>query len=155
MMAIKATEQEQRQAVLDEAALWLRTPYHHRAIIKGVGADCMTLLIACYGIVGLAPKIEAMPQYTYQYGLHDGDDVYLDHLLKYSREVPEPQPADVVVYKVARLWSHCGIVVKWPTIIHAQVGEGVRYAEGNKAPLAFQRNGKGRPIKFLSPWAEG
>ena len=45
-----------RQEIIDEAATWLRTPYHHAAAIKGAGVDCAQILIEVYAAVGLADK---------------------------------------------------------------------------------------------------
>ena len=47
------TEQEQRDLVVKEAYSWIGTPYHHQAMIKGVGVDCALILLAVFREAGL------------------------------------------------------------------------------------------------------
>ena len=59
-------EAEERAAVVAEAMTWLRTPYHHRGRLKGVGTDCAMILAEVFEKVGLIPhiEIEHYPQMT-------------------------------------------------------------------------------------------
>jgi cell wall-associated NlpC family hydrolase len=46
--------------------------------------------------------------------------MYLDGVLKYTREIfTPPQPGDIVLCKIGRLFAHGGIVSQWPRVIHA------------------------------------
>ena len=50
-------EQEQRDAVLAEAATWIGTKHHNGARLKGVGVDCGQFPLAVYEAAGLLPHI--------------------------------------------------------------------------------------------------
>src|SRR5437879_1968913 len=41
----------QRQAVVDEAMTWLKTPFHHRAAVKKAGVDCACLIAEAFNFV--------------------------------------------------------------------------------------------------------
>ena len=102
-------EQEQRAAVCAEAKTWLGTNYHPHGKVKGAGCDCMTFIQCVAQTVGLIGEI-AIPFYSAQYGLHRDKGNYLDGLLEYMREVETPEPGDVVIWKMGRVFSHAGIV---------------------------------------------
>ena len=147
-MKNKDLEQRQRQAVVEEAKTWLRTPYHHMAQVKGAGVDCVTFLTAVYRIVGLVPEI-AIEYYPQHWHLHRGDELYLGGLEKYARLVEEPTVGNIVIYKFGRCFSHGGIVLDWPMIIHAYASAGmVTYGEGDLGELA------GREHRFYSLWGK-
>jgi cell wall-associated NlpC family hydrolase len=109
----------QRQAVIDAARAWVGTPYHHRACLQGVGVDCLMLLLAVYQPAGLLPQGVAVPDYPQDIMLHRDDPAYLNGVLDHCEEVETPQPGDIALWKFGRCFSHGGIVVDWPTIIHA------------------------------------
>ena len=114
-----ATEREQREAVLAEARSWLRTPYHHHANVKGAGVDCAYFVMECYAAAGLANRIEP-GHYPPDWFMHRGEERYLSQVLAQAREFSgPPQPADLVMFKIGRLWAHGAVVVEWPVVIHA------------------------------------
>lgn len=120
------TEQEQREAVAREARTWLLTKYHHHARIKGVGVDCAQLPIAVYSAVGLIP--EMTPAYSEQWHLHRSEELYVQHVLQHGREIArdEVRTGDLVLWRWGRTYSHGGIVLDFPMVIHAYVGVGVQ-----------------------------
>lgn len=111
-------EQQQRDAVCAEVRSWLRTPYHHQARIKGVGVDCAMLLCEVYANAGLVPFIDPAP-YPPDWWMHRGEERFLGWVEKHAHIVDTPQPGDMVVYKFGRCFSHGGVVVGWPNIVHA------------------------------------
>jgi len=115
------TEDEYRAAIIAEARSWAGTPYHHSARLKGVGADCMTFIVGVYENVGLVAKPE-IPFYRPDFMFHsNGDETYLNGLLRYGHVVESPKPGDVVLYKrtEAQIFAHGAIVIDWPErIIH-------------------------------------
>lgn len=121
--------------IVDEARTWLGTPYHHQGRIKGVGVDCAMLLAECYHACGLVPYIDPTP-YPPDWHLHRSEERYLSWVEDYADPVETPAPGDVVLYQFGRCISHGGIVVAWPTIIHAYLGEGCVLADGEKGALA-------------------
>ena len=115
-----------RSAVVQEALTWLRTPYHHRGAIKGVGADCAHFPLKVYAACGL---IEAFDpgDYPPDWHLHRSEERYLGHVRTHSREIDPAhiQPGDFVVFRVGRCFAHGAIVLAWPRVIHAVLGRGV------------------------------
>ena len=106
--------------VVDEARTWLGTPWHHEGDVKGAGVDCAMLLVRVFGVVGLIPPIDPRP-YPIDHMLHSGQERFLGWLQQFAQPVSyvDPQPGDVLVYRVGRCFSHGAIVTEWPFIIHA------------------------------------
>ena len=136
-------ESELRQKIIDEAELWLRTPYHHMAAVKGAGVDCAQILIEVYYAVGLAEKPD-VGYYPSDWMLHRSEEKYLAWLVKYCEEVDKPQMGDIVMFKFGRCFSHSGIVTLWPQIIHAHRDDNCCYADSTKGDLA------NRDVKFFT-----
>lgn len=128
------TEQEQRQAVLDEAATWIGTSWHHSARVKGAGVDCAQFLCAVYEAAGLVPHID-LGYYPAEWHLHQDRPRFLEVLSEYAEKIDSPLPGDVAMFQYGRHAAHGSIVVHWPTIIHAHRGEAVVYADASKVPL--------------------
>ena len=143
------TETIERAAVVAEARTWLATPYHHQAAIKGAGVDCAMLLVAVYHAVGLVPAIDPRP-YPPDWHLHRDEERYLGWVDRYARRVERPGPGDIALWRFGRAVSHAGIVVDWPTIIHAYTGEGCVLADADRGPLAA----KNRLNGFYSLWGQ-
>jgi cell wall-associated NlpC family hydrolase len=110
-----------RDKVLEAARGWLGTPYHHAARVKGAGVDCAMLLTAVYHEAGLIPEIDPRP-YPQDWHLHRGEERFLNWVRQYGRQLSDgelPSPGDIVLFRYGRCVSHGGIVLNWPTIIHA------------------------------------
>ena len=121
--------------VITQAKKWLGTPYHHQGRILGVGVDCATLLCEVYHAAGLIPYIDPTP-YPPDWHLHRGEERYLDWVTQYADQIETPQAGDVVLYRFGRCVSHAGIVVEWPMMIHAYMGQGCVLADGTQGKLA-------------------
>lgn len=121
------TENEERDAVVAEAMTWLRTPYHHRAAIKGVGADCAMFPIRVYESLDLIPPTDP-GNYPQQWHLSRGEEIYLGHLQRLAQPVSSRDAikrGDFGVWRFGRLFSHGAIILEPPMIIHACLFEGV------------------------------
>ncbi len=136
---------ELRQKILVEAESWLGTPFEHQQRCKGAGVDCGQFLIAVYHNVGIIPNIKT-EYYPRDFHLHRDREWYKELVEEFANEILDsPLPADVVLYKEGRLYSHGAIVIQWPKIIHAYVSHGVMYSngtQGHHGPL---------PRKFFRP----
>ena len=111
-----------RERIVTEARGWLGTRWLHEHDVKGVGVDCVYLLIRVYHAVGLIPDIDPG---TYPSGWSLRDDRYLAALMPYvapSRNDP-PAPGDLAVFRIGKHPAHAGIVSEWPRVIHA---DGIR-----------------------------
>lgn len=143
-----------RQAIVDEAMTWLRTPWMHAARVRGAGVDCGQLIIATYIGAGLVPHFETGP-YPHDWMLHQEGERYLGWVEQYLDPVDTPQPGDVAAWRFGRCFSHGAIVVDWPFIIHAYRPErAVVYGDASKGPLARQHLPAGgsmaRAVRFYS-----
>lgn len=135
--------QTARQAVIDEAKSWLTTPWRHAGAVKGAGVDCGRLLIEIYANCGLIDRF--VPEYYPQdFALHSSKERFLMAIERYAKPVDSPLPGDVAVWKYGRCFSHAAIVVDYPVIIHAKIGEGVLL------DLADQGELKRRDVKYYS-----
>lgn len=112
-------EQELRAAIVAEAKTWLRTPFHHREGIKGIGCDCVHLPIRVYQAVGLLEREFNPGYYAQHWYLHQSEELYMRGLNERLRRVDIAQPADLAMYKFGRTVSHAAIVVDDAYIIHA------------------------------------
>jgi NlpC/P60 family putative phage cell wall peptidase len=45
-----------REQIVSEARRWLRTPYHHQAVVRGVGVDCVGLIRGVGHATGALPE---------------------------------------------------------------------------------------------------
>ena len=117
---------EQRTNIVRAAKEWLGTPYHHHARIKHAGADCAMFPLAVYQECGVLPLEYTPPHYSVQWHLHRSEELYLNEIEKFVVETDSsPQPADFVVFRFGRTYSHGAIVVEWPIVIHAYIPHGV------------------------------
>ena len=146
-------ETEQRAAVVAEARSWIGTPYHNCADIRGVGVDCGMLIVRAFVDTGLCAPFDPRP-YPFDWHLHRSEERYLGFVFDRAAEVSEPQPGDVVVFRIGRCYSHGGIATAASplTIVHAyhparQVVEDVVHRDARlSAP--------GRARRFFSFWAQ-
>ena len=127
-------EEHLRAHVIEVAHSWLGTPFHDCARIKGVGVDCACLIAEVFAEAGLIERV-AIPTYSPQFFLHQDEPILLSIIEGYTRAIPEieARPADLVIYKFGRQFSHCGLIIPpgWPSILHAYKQDGrVTLAEG-------------------------
>lgn len=147
--AIRHSPLAARSAIVSAARSWLGTPYHHAADVKGAGVDCAMILVRVYVDLGLVEPFDPRP-YTKDWFLHRDDERYMGHLLARAREVAEPQPGDVMLFKIGRCFAHGGIVTSAAplTIIHAFApARCVVEDEIHRSPELAAR-----PHKFFSYW---
>src|SRR6266404_2930519 len=102
-------QQKMRNRVVRIALEWLNTPYHPHAKLKHVGCDCATLLTEVYAEAGVVKPIE-LEHYSPEFMLHRSEEIYLQTVLKYGREIEKPGLGDVAVWKFGRCFSHGAIV---------------------------------------------
>ena len=139
---------EMRQRVVALAIEWDGTPYVHEGRSKGKCADC-TFFAKVFEEAGVIPPV-IIPHYSPQAHVNRQSAPYMAIVQRYAkREVPESeaQPGDVVLYNMARCFSHGGVVVKWPQIVHADMAVGrVVRAEGHVGRM------QGYERRFFSFW---
>jgi cell wall-associated NlpC family hydrolase len=147
--ASAAQEAAQRAAVVAEARTWLRTPYHHRARLKGVGVDCGMLLAEVFPAAGVVKEFIDPGDYPADWHFHRDTERYLEVLRRYAPfdvAVADLQPGDVPVWKFGRTFSHGAIYIGDGQIIHSYINRGCEIATLDDPELL------NRPIVCLSPW---
>ena len=140
------SEADTRAQVAAIALTWEGTRYVNEARIKGVACDC-TFVASVYEEAGVIPHFE-IGSYSPQWHLHQREERYLNTVLRFAREIEgPPQVGDLVLFKFGRVFSHSGIVIGWPTVVHAGFAERmVVRADASRGPLAE------RAQKFFSLW---
>lgn len=109
-----------REDIVSEAKSWLGTPFHHKGRKKGVGVDCGGLIFEVYKSVLGLPHESFPKYYAEDWALHkDNNEIYLSFLQPYVKEVSEPQPADIVMWKFGRAFSHGTIYIGGGKFIHS------------------------------------
>jgi cell wall-associated NlpC family hydrolase len=129
---------EIRERIVNEAKSWIGTPYHHEARVKGAGVDCGMLLLEVYERSGLIPHIVPF-HYSPDFMLHRNEEWYIKLISEHADEIVcEPYlPGDAVVMRNGRTFSHGGIVISWPLIIHASSPDKfVTYGDMSRFPLS-------------------
>lgn len=97
-----------RQQVYECAQTWIGTPFHHQARLKGVGVDCLGL------IIGVARELQLIAQdfdFTGYPRYPDGKTllgIALKHMTLIRRE--EQQPGCIVVVAFETHPQHFGIL---------------------------------------------
>lgn len=108
-----------REAILDEAATWLGTPFRHQGRIKGIGCDCVGL------IIGIARRFGLSDYDCLDYP-REPDGATLRARLD-ARLAPLPlaraKPGDVLLLRIRRHPQHVGILSR-RGLIHAHAGSG-------------------------------
>jgi cell wall-associated NlpC family hydrolase len=131
-------KEEIRKRLVEEAKSWIGTPYHHEARVKGAGVDCGMLLLEVFERVGLAPHVVPM-HYGPDFMMNRSEEWYVGLIMVYADEIFSPPyfPGDVIVMKNGRIFSHGGIVIEWPLIVHASAPDRiVTFGDVSKTPLS-------------------
>ena len=143
-------EEEWREAVVAEALTWATTPYHHRAAVKGVGADCALFPIAVYKTVGAIPVDFDPGSYPADWATHRDEERYLGFLKTLTREIDREslKAGDFIVWKYGRSFSHGGIMISDTLVIHAYLDAGVVTIDD----ITIEEQLKTREKKYFTLW---
>ena len=117
-----------REAIIAAARGWIGTPYRHQGALKGVGCDCLGLLIGVWReVAGAEP--ERPPPYTPDWAEALGRETLAEAARRHLREIPvdEALAGDVVLFR----WrahlpaKHAAILTGPDRMVHAQDHAGV------------------------------
>jgi cell wall-associated NlpC family hydrolase len=124
-------EAAERAALVAEARAWVGTPYHTGARLRGIGADCLTVIVGAFENAGLIPRIETLPHYPADWHMHSDEPLYENGIARFCDDAPgcgggmgggaAPLPGDIVLFKYGRQFAHGAIVTAWPLLVHAFV----------------------------------
>ena len=135
--------------VCEEAMTWLSTPYVPRGYVKGVGADCGTLLHASYGTVfELAP----MPtDYPVDWAAHSQRERYLEFIMPYVKECTKPKRGDFTLFHLAQAYSHAAIYLGDGNYIHAWGRKDAGCVLITPARVLYALTSADHPMKHFEP----
>jgi cell wall-associated NlpC family hydrolase len=138
-----------RAAIVAEARSWVGTPFVLHADVRGIGIDCVFLVLRTYQAAGVVPADFPDPRPYPSGWARDGVGTrYRDELLvPYFVELPPTTPrlpADLLLYKEHAAEAHSAIVTAWPMVIHA-------YPRENVIEDAADRNALGT-LTLTSVW---
>lgn len=114
-----------REAVEAEALSWLKTKWHHRGRVKGVGVDCAMFVREVYSRAGVG-EIPEPGAYPPDWHKHRPEERFLSYLPPGAVELPEgeiPGLGDLLMFKIGKVFSHSAICLHWPQGIHAAIQE--------------------------------
>lgn len=143
---LTGSEIDQRAAVIKEVMSWCGTPYKHQADIKNIGCDCGMLLVRVFVDSGLLPPFDPRP-YANDWCLHKNDEMYLRFVVERASKVETPFFGDLVLFRHGRTYSHAGVVISWPYIVHASQPSGCVLMEDVEKSPFYQK-----PRMFFSFW---
>lgn len=106
------------QDVLREARSWLRTPFHHQGRVKGVGVDCIGLVVGVIDNLNLSDgdggRLSAHDETNYSV-VPDGVrlkamlDQHLQHIM-----LSELAPGDIALFRFQQQPQHVGFIADRP-----------------------------------------
>ena len=116
------------QRIVAEALTWVGTPYRHQGRVRGVGCDCLGLLLGIWlDVYGCLP--EAPGAYAPDWAEAGGAERFLEAARRYCREktVTDMAAGDLLLFR----WrdnlpaKHAGILVAPGRFVHAYQGASV------------------------------
>ncbi|HXK54908.1 MAG TPA: NlpC/P60 family protein [Hyphomicrobiales bacterium] len=118
-----------RADIIAAARNWCGTPFHHRAALRGIGCDCIGLILGLYrDLYGRAA--EPVPAYAADWGELAFGEPLLDGLARHLEPVgPErARPGDVLAFRwlPGRAIAHVAVLTAPGRMIHAHRRHGVR-----------------------------
>lgn len=128
-----------RGLVVAEARSWLGTPYVHNQALKGVAADCALFPLKVYESLNVI-KPGPIPEYSRQWFLHHSDELYMQAVIdRGGVETESTEPGNFCLWRIGRCYSHGGIIIRWPTIIHAVAPHSVMLADATVDALLCRK----------------
>jgi NlpC/P60 family putative phage cell wall peptidase len=114
--------------IVTEARHWINTPYQHQASLKGIGCDCLGLILGVWRhLTG-----ESIPQ-VMNYSPHWAEcaavEFFAQGLALYAQSIPcdQRQIGDVLLFRWRphAIAKHAGILTEMNHFIHAHERSGV------------------------------
>lgn len=117
---------EQKIDMLEQATMWwYGTPFRANACSVGRGVSCQKLVAALYREIGYM-DIEP-PEVAMDHHMQCRESIaeqYVDALGNFSR-VDEPQPGDLLGFRIGKVVHHLGIALRNRRFVHCLRGIGV------------------------------
>jgi NlpC/P60 family putative phage cell wall peptidase len=111
-----------RAQLIAEALAWQGTPYHGGAALKGVGVDCIGLVIGVLKHVGLLAPSYSPGYYSGEWHLHQNAERLVAEVEAFGcvlRPLADRQPGDLLLFQFGRVCAHSGFALEGDQVIHA------------------------------------
>lgn len=104
-----------QEQIVTQARTWLGTPFHHQARLKGVGCDCLGLVVGVVDELGLKDRngqlLAAYDEIVYS---KEPDGAYLTQkLTDLLEEVQAAQAGDLALFSVRDNPQHLAIITDY------------------------------------------
>jgi cell wall-associated NlpC family hydrolase len=122
------------QRLCADAAGWVGTPFAAHSQVRGAGVDCIHLCAALYEATGFLDGFKP-PAYAIDAGNHNAESQILEWLATnrqfrpvFARDADQPaaadllQPGDLLLFRIAAVEHHCGVLLGRKRFIHARAG---------------------------------
>jgi NlpC/P60 family putative phage cell wall peptidase len=117
-----------REQVVSVARGWIGTPYRHQGALKGVGCDCLGLIVGVWRELG-GKRVGSIPPYTSDWAEAMGRETLAEGFCGHLPEIEpsEARAGDVVLFR----WrahlpaKHAAILTEENRMVHAQEGVAV------------------------------
>ena len=100
--------------VLTAARFWIGTPYRHQGRVRGVGCDCLGLVLGVWReVYGTLP--EAIPAYSPDWAEPQGIEVLLQAATRHLTQKPvlQASPGALIVFRMPSIWA---CKARWGTL---------------------------------------
>ena len=117
-----------REHVVSAARGWIGTPYRHQGALKGVGCDCLGLIVGVWRELG-GKNVGSIPPYTSDWAEARGRETLAEGFCEHLTEIEpsEARAGDIVLFR----WrahlpaKHAAILTEENRMVHAQEGVSV------------------------------
>jgi len=112
----------QVERIVAEALEWIGTPYRHQGRRKGLGCDCLGLVLGVWhAVCGSAPA--APDRYAPDWSVSGGGEMFLEAVRKHcvEKRPAEMAPGDLLLFRWRNSLraGHAGILVAPGQFVHA------------------------------------
>lgn len=111
--------------IVSIARTWIGTPYIHQHRTKGVGCDCLGLIIGVYEEY-TDTTVEVPIHYTPDWNEDKKEETFLVNGLRYLKHIHRPEIGCVLMFRMHRdrPAKHAAIMTDTDKMIHAYQGPG-------------------------------
>lgn len=102
-----------KEIILETARQWLETPYHHQGRVKGAGVDCIGL------IIGICHELSLIDFDVTGYDRTPDSTMMMELLEKHCTRTDNPEPGDLLLFRIRKNPQHVGLMTDDGGIIHA------------------------------------
>lgn len=107
------------EEVCSVAREYLSTPWKHTGRLKGVGIDCIGLVVCVLRETGAITE-----DYT-KYSLADEYDTLMEYVDRHADRIPSPEKGCLLVFRGRMMNNHCGIYLGDGIFIHSYNSPGI------------------------------